>query len=274
LHGAPTEANLRRDGIQGPPLRMRRPDLVIMGPPPGAPLAGQSCRRAGRRLGGNRDGGLRGGYRNTGGIMQRRGRGCALGIDARQLGSLGGEHLRQRGRQMLQPMEAIGHLAGRGSPKARRFRVRLGPIPHKHLDPGMGLQPLDDGSSLPIGEQDEGAPPGEIHQEGAIRVTLPPRKSIDAQDLGRNNRGAGGAADHPPQRVPTHQEAEVPAEPHPGRPTQGQAHGEETCRQPQSPPCPRRREAGPSLGEEATWPCDPVATPREIGQRVSNLHTC
>jgi hypothetical protein len=39
LHGAPTDANLLRDGIQGPALLMRRPDLVIMGPPPGAPLA-------------------------------------------------------------------------------------------------------------------------------------------------------------------------------------------------------------------------------------------
>jgi hypothetical protein len=73
----------------------------------------------------------------------------------------------------------------------------------------------------------------------------------------------------------------VPAEPNPGCPTQGQADGKEPCRQPQGPPCPRRREARPSLGEDAAWagrmaaehsanaelPCDPVATPWEIGER-------
>jgi hypothetical protein len=46
-HGAPTAADLLRDGVQGPVLLMIRPNLVIMGPPPGAPLAGQSCRHAG-----------------------------------------------------------------------------------------------------------------------------------------------------------------------------------------------------------------------------------
>jgi hypothetical protein len=39
-HGAPTEAHRRRDGVQRPPLLMRRPDLVLLGPPSGAPLAG------------------------------------------------------------------------------------------------------------------------------------------------------------------------------------------------------------------------------------------
>jgi hypothetical protein len=97
-----------------------------------------------------------------------------------------------------------------------------------------------------------------------------------------NNRRAGGTADHPQQRVPTHHESEVPAEPNPGRPPQRQAHGEETCRQPPGPPCPGCREAGQSCSEDAAWagrmtaeqpadaepPCDPVTTPREIGQRA------
>jgi hypothetical protein len=47
LHGAPTEAHLLRDGVQRSPLLMIRPDLVIMGPPSGTPLAGQSCRCGG-----------------------------------------------------------------------------------------------------------------------------------------------------------------------------------------------------------------------------------
>jgi hypothetical protein len=73
----------------------------------------------------------------------------------------------------------------------------------------------------------------------------------------------------------------VPAEPRPGRPTQGEAHGEEACRQPQSPPCPGRYKSRQALGEDAAWACwiaaeqfadaeppgDPVATQWEIGQR-------
>jgi hypothetical protein len=73
----------------------------------------------------------------------------------------------------------------------------------------------------------------------------------------------------------------LPAEPNPGSPTQREANGEKTCRQPQGPPRPRRSEAGQSLSEDAAWACgvaaeqladaelpyDPVATPREIGQR-------
>jgi hypothetical protein len=73
----------------------------------------------------------------------------------------------------------------------------------------------------------------------------------------------------------------MPTEPHPRRPTQGQAHGEEACRQPHRAPGPRRGEAGQSFREDAAWacrmgaeqpadaelPCDPVATPREIGHR-------
>jgi hypothetical protein len=65
------------------------------------------------------------------------------------------------------------------------------------------------------------------------------------------------------------------------RSAEGQTDGEAVCRQPPCPPRPRRREARQSLGEDALWadgvaaeqladaepPRDPVATPREIGQR-------
>jgi hypothetical protein len=47
LDGAPTEPHLRRNGVQRPALPMRRPGLVIVGPPSGPPLAGQACRRGG-----------------------------------------------------------------------------------------------------------------------------------------------------------------------------------------------------------------------------------
>jgi hypothetical protein len=61
-------------------------------------------------------------------------------------------------------VKPIRHLAGRGRPEAGRFRVRLGPIPHKNRHPGMCLQPLGYGGGLSIGEQGQGPPPGEIQR--------------------------------------------------------------------------------------------------------------
>ena len=100
LHGAPTEADLRRNGVQGPPLLMMRPDLVILGPPSGPPLAGQACCGGGRLRRGEQHRRWLGGCRQTGRIVHRHGRG-ALGIGLRQLGSMGGEHLGQCVREIL-----------------------------------------------------------------------------------------------------------------------------------------------------------------------------
>ena len=93
LHGASTEAHLLRDGVQRPSLLMICPDLVIVGPPLGPPLAGQACRCSGRLWRGERHRGWLEGYPRTGRIVHRRGRGEAWGIDPRQLGRVGGEYL-------------------------------------------------------------------------------------------------------------------------------------------------------------------------------------
>jgi hypothetical protein len=205
----------------------------------------------------------------------------ALGLEMRQLGSMRGEHRRQRGRQILPQMEAVGHLMRQGSPEARRFGVCLRPNPYAHLDPGMGLKPRGHGGSFPIGKQGERPPPFQVQQDGAIGMTLPQRAIVHAEDLRGDDRGAGGAADYPQQRVATHQEAEVPTEPHPGRPTQREAHGKETCLQPQRAPYPRPHKARQSLGEDAAGalpigaedftdaklPSDGIATPGKIGER-------
>jgi len=53
---------------------------------------------------------------------------------------------------MLQQMKPIRHLAGRGRPEARRFRIRLRAIPHEDFNPGLGLQPVRDGGGLSVGE--------------------------------------------------------------------------------------------------------------------------
>jgi hypothetical protein len=182
---------------------------------------------------------------------------------------------------MLQEMEAVGPLADRGRPGARRFRGRLRAIPHEDFNPGMRLLPGYDGGGLSVGEQGQEPPLFQVQQDRARGMTRPQRDIVHAEDLRGNHGGAGGAADHPQPRVATHQAAEVPTEPHPGRPTQGEAHGQETCRQPPGPPSPRRREARQSFSNDVAWACGtateelmdaepprhPVTTPREIGQR-------
>jgi hypothetical protein len=180
-------------------------------------------------------------------------------------------------------VEPIRHLESRGRPEARRFRVRLGAIPYAHLDPRMGLKPLRHGRGFPVGEEGQGPPPGEVQQESARGVALPQGEIVHADDWRRADRRVGRAADDAQPRVATHRASEMPAEPHPGRPTQRQADGAEAGRQPPCPPGPRACHTRQSLGEEATCagglaaeeltdaarPCDPVATPREIGQRPS-----
>lgn len=212
--------------------------------------------------------------------MQRCGHSGGPGIDTRQLWGVGPEHVGQHVCEIVSQVQPIRHLAGRGCPKARRFRIGLGPIPHDHLDPGMGLKPLGDRDSLPIREQGQGTPPGEVQEARAIGVPLPHREVVHAEDLWRADGRAGGAADRPPEGIPTDGEAERPTQPHPRRPTQSQADGEEMGHQSQRPPRPRLDDPGQSFREDAARACrtaaeelpdaelpdDLIATPRKIGQ--------
>ena len=236
------------------------PDLVILGPPLSPSLAGQS-RCHGRRLGwGERYRGGLGGARRTARIMHRRGRGDAWGMDPRQLRSMCRKHLGQDVREIVQQMKAVGHLAGRGCPGARGFGVGLRTIAHHDFNPGLGLKPCGDSGGFPIGEEGQGASPGEVQQEGAVSVALPQREVVHAEHPWGTARGAGGAADHPQQGIPADDEAQRPTQPH-------------------GPPGPRRDNIRQALGEDAAGacrlaaeqladaelPCDPVATPREVG---------
>jgi hypothetical protein len=116
LPRAPTAADPLCDRIEGPSLRMTGPHLLVVGPPSGTPLAGQSCRRGGRQLRCERHRGWLWGSRRTGRSVPRRGRGGALGIDTRQLGRLCGAYVGQHGGQMLQQMTAVGHPTAMGAP--------------------------------------------------------------------------------------------------------------------------------------------------------------
>jgi hypothetical protein len=81
-----------------------------------------------------------------------------LGIDPGELRGVGPEHVGQHVRQILQQVKAVGHLTGPGRPKAGRFRIGLGPIPHEDLHPGMRLEPRGDRRGLSVGEEGQGPP--------------------------------------------------------------------------------------------------------------------
>jgi hypothetical protein len=93
-------------------------------------------------------------------------------MDPRQLGGMGGEDLGQRVGQLLQEMEAVGHLAGRGCPEAGGFGIGLRPIPDDRLDPGMRLKPPGHGRGFSVGEQRQGPPSFKIQSEGAVDMAL------------------------------------------------------------------------------------------------------
>ena len=82
--------------------------------------------------------------------------GCGVGhgpgLELRQCGRVGGKHLGEHIRKIVQQVEPIRHLAGGGRPEAGGFRLRLRPIPDDHLDPRMRLKPLGHGAGLAIGQ--------------------------------------------------------------------------------------------------------------------------
>jgi hypothetical protein len=121
----------------------------------------------------------------------------------------------------------------------------------------------------------------EVQQERAVSVALAQGEIIHAEHLWGDHRRAGGTTDHPQQGVPTHREAERLAQPCPRNSPERETDSEEACCQPSCVPRPRCYNAGQSLGEDPTGtrpiaaeeladaepPRDPLATPRQIGQR-------
>jgi hypothetical protein len=133
LDRAPTEFKVVRPRVQGPALPMRRPDLLVAGHPLGTPTGGEGRRPCGRRRRRERHGRDTRGCGWAGRIVHGRWGREALGIDARQLGGVGSEHVGQHVREIVQQVKPVRHLAGRGRPGAGRFRVRLRPIPHEYF---------------------------------------------------------------------------------------------------------------------------------------------
>jgi hypothetical protein len=118
LHGAPTDADPVGNRIEGPSLLMLCPHLLVVRPPPGAPLVGQSSRRGGRLWRGERDRGWLGSCRRTGRIVHRRRRMGMLRSDERQLGGVSPEDVSQHVREILQQSWLPGRGAGPGAAAA------------------------------------------------------------------------------------------------------------------------------------------------------------
>ena len=213
--------------------------------------------------------------------MQRRGHGDALSIDPRQRRGVRPEHVGQHVGEMVQQVEPIRHLEGRGCSQAGRFRIHLRPIPHEDFYSRMGLKPLGHGRGFPVGEQGHGLPPGKIQEERAIKMALAQGEFVYAEDLWGADRRAGRATDHPQQGVPTDGEAKSLTQSRASRPSMREAHSKEACPQSQGPPPPGCHQPRQPLGEDAAGallivakqltdaklPCDSIATPREIGER-------
>jgi hypothetical protein len=127
--------------VHGPALSMIRPDLLVAGHELRPSRGGEAHRSGGRRLGRERHGRDSQGRGWASEIMHRRRRTGVLGIEKRPLGGVGPEHVSQHSREVLQQMEAVGHLARCGSACARRFRVCLRVISYEDRNAGMRLQP-------------------------------------------------------------------------------------------------------------------------------------
>jgi hypothetical protein len=260
---------------------MGAPALLVGGHPLGSPGGGGRQCPCGRLRGRERHGAeARAGGRVCRRVYRRPHPG-GLGRDARYRRGVGPAHVGQPVREVLPPVNPIGHLARRRSPDAPCFGVRLGPIPHEDRHAGLCLQPLGDRRGFPIREHRERAPSCEVPQERAVSMAPAQGDIIQAEPLWGDQRRAGGATDHPPQGVPTHREAERLAQPCPSSAPKRETAGAQAWGQPSCVPRPRRHTAGQWRGADPTGtrpmaaaeladaepPRDPVATPRQIGQR-------
>ena len=83
-------------------------------------------------------------------------------MDPRPLGSMGGEHLRQRVGQSLQQLDTVGHRAGRRSPEARRLRGGRRASAPNDLHSGMCRHPLGHGRGFSVGEEGQRLSPFQV----------------------------------------------------------------------------------------------------------------
>ena len=84
--------------------------------------------------------------------------------------------------QVLQQVPAVGDLHGLGGTLRRRLGVGRRTVPADDLDPGMLLEPRRDSVPLAVGEQVDDVTALQVHDDGAVTLSLAPRPVIDPHD--------------------------------------------------------------------------------------------
>src|SRR5262249_51764588 len=137
LNGTPAAAHLGGDGCRAPALAVQGPHLIIARLPAGSALGCPGLLGWGRGRRRHRDGdrAVRLWHR----LLPQR------GIDGLQGAVMRGEDGLQGFRQVLQQMEAVRHLGGRGRALACPLSIRARPVPRDHLDPRVLPEPLGEG---------------------------------------------------------------------------------------------------------------------------------
>jgi hypothetical protein len=80
------------------------------------------------------------------------------------------QHALDRFPQVLDEMKAVRHLQSTGCSRRHAVGIISRSIARDHLHTGVLLEPSGEGPCFPIGEQLNGSPPFQIHQNGAITL--------------------------------------------------------------------------------------------------------
>jgi hypothetical protein len=171
-------------------------------------------------------------------------------------------HLVQRFPEMLQPMQAVGDLGGRGSPWPCAVGIGGRPIACHHLAPRRCPEPLRDGLGRPIREQRSRLPTLQVHQARAVGLALAEGEIVHAKDGGCGARRGGLPTQQAQEGVAAHPQSPLGAEGHPGRTTQRHAKGHEARGQPQRASRPGGGHGGPAFGDDAATAVAITAKPR------------
>jgi hypothetical protein len=93
-------------------------------------------------------------------------------FDRAQVASVGGEHQLQRLGQVLQQVEAVGDLHRLRRPPACALGIHAQSVTRDHRNPGVLAQPSRERVRLAIRQQCHRPVAFQVHQHGAVGVSL------------------------------------------------------------------------------------------------------
>src|SRR5512135_2271227 len=117
----------------------------------------------------------------------------------------------------------------------------------------MGLEPHRDGVRLAVGEEVDDVTAFQVHDDGAVTLSLAPRPVIDPHDPRRPCRLVLEPLDPPPQCIGAGGDRRACGEAGAGFTAQRGADVRLGLPEPVSGPCPRCGEPREALGEDASW---------------------